>query len=681
MRSHLKSQMPVVFLMAGFISLLMACAQRAVETPGVDRGVQDEISRLLAFADHDHDQKVTVDDFPNGLVPAAYIFAIPRSAVIPANNASGHEVGQPSGHWPGQMAGRKIEIKGIYQLSNLLQELTLQKDGAEFHLEHIFESPTDHISRSIRERYWNGLTRKFDDKSLAQLLPDSKINSGEFRYLYVPSGDVVSLKYYQGIAQTHPELKMKVRSLHEPVSDEEIAQIPTNEQGLLALERDKPFVVPGGRFNEMYGWDSYFEALGLIADDRLDLAQSMVDQFVYEIHHYGKILNANRSYYLNRSQPPFLTAMASAVAEKMPNGKERDAWLEKAMLAAQAEYQDVWMGQERLTPTGLSRYAGSGVMIPPETEKGSFDFVLKPVADRHHISIETLISGYNDGSIKDAVLNDFFRQDRAVRESGHDTTYRWRVGDADRASDFVTVDLNSLLYRYELDFAKWAKKTGRAANAKKWSARAAHRRKLMLKLLWNEHLGVFADYNFKTHRHSNYITATSFYPFWADAAFLPEARAQASIRKLLGALEQPGGLSATSEVSLKAINGRPVARQWEYPNGWAPHQMVAWAALANESMLAEQTRLVRGWIQMITVNATKFNGTIPEKYDVVRRSHDVFSEYGNVGTRFSYMTKEGFGWMNASYQVGLKLLSPRQISEINQQALESVADASPNVAR
>ena len=120
---------------------------------------------------------------------------------------------------------------------------------------------------------------------------------------------------------------------------------------------------------------------------------------------------------------------------------------------------------------------------------------------------------------------------------------------------------------------------------------------------------------------------------------------------------------------------------WEYPNGWAPHQMVAWAALANKSMLTEQTRLVRDWIQMITVNATKFNGTIPEKHDVVRKSHDVFSEYGNVGTRVSYMKKEGFGWMNASYQVGLKLLSPSQISEINQQALESVADASPTVAR
>ena len=114
---------------------------------------------------------------------------------------------------------------------------------------------------------------------------------------------------------------MKVKRLEEPITDKTIAEISPNEQGLLALARNRPFVVPGGRFNEMYGWDSYFEGLGLLADGRLELARSMADQFIYEIAHYGKILNANRTYYLNRSQPPFLTAMATAVAAQMPAGR------------------------------------------------------------------------------------------------------------------------------------------------------------------------------------------------------------------------------------------------------------------------------------------------------------------------------------------------------------------------
>ena len=83
-------------------------------------------------------------------------------------------------------------------------------------------------------------------------------------------------------------------------------------------------MVPGGRFNEMYGWDSYFEALGLLEDGRLDLAQAMVEHFLYEIRHYGQILNANRSYYLTRSQPPFLTSMGLAVYARLPKGEERD---------------------------------------------------------------------------------------------------------------------------------------------------------------------------------------------------------------------------------------------------------------------------------------------------------------------------------------------------------------------
>ena len=246
------------------------------------------------------------------------------------------------------------------------------------------------------------------------------------------------------------------------------------------------------------------------------------------------------------------------------------------------------MGPDRLTDTGLSRYAGSGNNIPPEVEEGAFDYVLKPAAARHHLSVDVFQKRYNDGTVIDRQLNNFLMQDRAVRESGHDTTYRWRVLHADRASDFVTVDLNSLLYRYELDLARWSRTEFHdEAGGKNWQARADHRRELMLKYLWDTKLEMFMDYNFKTHQRSSYVSATGFYPFWAEdatqpaTAFLPLGVARRSLQNLVQALEAPGGLAATSEASLKSVLDRPVPRQWDFPNGWAPHQMIAWEALAH----------------------------------------------------------------------------------------------------
>ena len=128
--------------------------------------------------------------------------------------------------------------------------------------------------------------------------------------------------------------------------------------------RGAPFVVPGGRFNEMYGWDSYFETLGLLVDGRLELAKSMVENFVYEIEHYGKILNANRSYYLTRSQPPYLTDMILQVygrlSEKVADVESRKAWLQKCLRAAIKEYTNVWMSPPRLKDIGLSSYHPEG---------------------------------------------------------------------------------------------------------------------------------------------------------------------------------------------------------------------------------------------------------------------------------------------------------------------------------
>ena len=544
-------------------------------------------------------------------------------------------------------------------MANLLQELKLALDGKETIIgsDHIFENPVARISRSIRELYWAGLTRRIGAKDIVQnlelVLEDSKIPRAEFRHLYVPAADQTGLDYFTKISRDYPKLKLKVWSIpREP--DAKYLEEMSHRQGLLSLGLEKStdgtlqgvaFIVPGGRFNEMYGWDSYFEALGLIHDGKTDLARGMVDNFVYEIENYGKILNANRTYYLNRSQPPFLTSMISAVysSEKSPS-KE---WLKKSINAAMTEYFSVWLNPERKTETGLSRYYGNGKGIPPEVEKGHFDYFLKPAAKAHKMSVAALVRDYNSGALKDTALDDFFAQDRAVRESGHDTTYRWRVNGKDRAADFVTVDLNSLLYKAELDFAKLVKTNfndrfdfnGKNLNSQYWLEQAKSRKELMLKYLWDNDRKVFTDYNFKSQTRSTYISSTSFYPLWVsnDPAIqlLPEKDAQASVRLLLQQLELPGGLSGSSEESLKA-NGDPKnPRQWDYPNGWAPHQIIAWGALNNYGLKKDEERLIYKWLFTVTKNAANYNGTITEKIDVLHRSHAVFAEYGNVGTQFS----------------------------------------------
>lgn len=585
-----------------------------------------ELQRLYSAFDKDQDKKITLDDKIN---PEAVFRLKSRPPV---------------------------EAKGLYEISVLAQELKLSEiDNKPLEEKLIFENPVDRISRLIRERYWKGLTRRIDPKTIDKVIADTKTHALK-NYLYVPEKDKESIELYKKVSLANFEV-VKLP-----------AEIPTgfvnglgNKQGLLTLAMKNgegvPYVVPGGRFNEMYGWDSYFHALGVIQDGKPQLAKDMVDNFVYEIRYYGKILNANRTYYLTRSQPPFLTSMIRAVIDSM---KVSDEWVKEVTNAAIKEYHEVWMGKDRLTSTGLSRYAGFDDGIPPEVEDGHFDHVLAPFAKKYKVSVKELKRKFNKGEIKDQELIEFFHQDRAVRESGHDTTYRWRVGKEDRASDFVTVDLNSLLYKYEMDLA-WLLKNYKI-QGEDFEAKAFKRKELIRKYLWDKEQEMFFDYNWKLGKRADYESATAFYPLWAGD-ILTKDEARKFVPRALKALEQDGGLSASSERSVKKY-GDGEERQWDYPNGWAPHQILAWRGLKNHGFHEDADRLIYKWLYMITKNAVDYNGTIPEKFNVTTLSHKVFAEYGNVGTKFSYITLEGFGWMNASFQVGLSLLSDTRIKQL-----------------
>ena len=568
----------------------------------------------------------------------------------------------------------QYEICGTYYLSILLQELYLAKESGKKQVmltdKILFQSPLDRASYLIKNYFWDGLTRAIDECNIENAVKDSKIKQNK-NYIYVPFKDKLAYKYFKKLEKKRPGLKLSVKKLPELLNENIFHKI-NKKPGILTLglKRKKkisgiPFVVPGGRFNEMYGWDSYFESLGLIIDGKINLAVSIAENFFYEIKHYGKILNANRTYYLNRSQPPFLTSL---ILEIYNNKKKKNIlWLKKGLNYAIKEYLDVWTDSEHLTPVGLSRYFGSGKGMPPETEPTHFNSVLKPFAQKYNLSISKFRKNYLNNKIIDNNLEEYFLHDRSVRESGHDTSYRLEG----KCAYLNTVDLNSLLYKYEIDIACIIKEEfndnfyycGKKYSSLFWLNKAKKRKIIIDNLMWDKSTGFFFDYNFKRKRRTNYESATTFYPLWAKLA--SKRQAELVVKKALPILEEYGGVAASSKNSRGIINKNRPQKQWDYPFGWAPHQIIIWVGLKNYGYKKESARLAYKWLYTILRNFVDYNGTIPEKYNVVSRSHKVFAEYGNVGVDFDYITKEGFGWMNASFKVGLTFLDEKLKEKLN----------------
>lgn len=598
--------------------------------------INQTLSQLLAQEDTDGDKKITIDD----IGPKRFLLKDDK--------------------------GNPMAIEGTYQLSNLLQELALSKKNntefAEISLEDITEDPVKRISRKIKDFYWKGLTRTIDAAGVKKILEDDKIENA-ISYLYVPAGDSFAFEYFKNLEAENPALK--VVQLPEDISPEYVLSL-NKKPGILALALQTknsetsgvPFVVPGGRFNEMYGWDSYFITMGLLIDDKTDLALGMAENFKYQIDHYGKILNANRSYYLTRTQPPLYTSLIVDIIEKSNPEK---AWIERHLKTAIKEYKTVWMVQgKRLTPNGLNRYRAEGIGLPFEVEEGHFDDILEKYAPKYGLSTREFEKKYLEREILDADLDHYFTHDRSMRESGHDTTNRL-VG---ICADLNTVAINSLLYKYETDIAflietifndQFQYNENTRYSSDYWHQKAAERKEKINEFCWNEANGLYLDYNFELEEQHYFEAATTFYPLWAKIC--TEEQAAILVQKTLSKFKMKGGIAGSTPSSIAAVSEHAPTRQWDYPFGWAPHQILLWKGLLNYNFQDEAQEMIYRWLWLITRNAVDYNGTIPEKFDLSISSHKIFAEYGNVGTEFNYITEEGFGWMNASYQFGLTLLN------------------------
>ena len=465
-------------------------------------------------------------------------------------------------------------------------------------------------------------------------------------------------------------MRLDVRWLSTDPGNEEYVRDLNEAPGLLALEMERikdtpkgepdyrglPFVVPGGRFNELYGWDSYMETLGLLVNDRVDLAKSMVRHFCFCIKHYGKILNANRTYYLCRTQPPFLTDMALQVYRRISTDPDAREFLRQAILAAIKEYYSVWMTTPRYDPeSGLSRYRAQGIGVPPETEATHFVHILTPYAEKHEMTFQEFVKAYNYGKVHEPELDEYFLHDRAVRESGHDTSYRLEKV----AADLAVVDLNSCLYKYETDIARTIKEhfndslvvpaefctkgktPGYIETSAVWEQRAKNRKHTMDKLMWDEEKGMYFDYHCKLKKQTGYESATTFWAMWAGVCSTEQAAAM--VHKALPRLEEAGGLVSGTEASRGPVGLSRPNRQWDYPFGWAPQQILAWTGLAEYQFHDVAARLAYRWLFMVTSAFYRYNGVVVEKYNLtdVRAPHKVLAEYGNQGSDFRGVAKEG----------------------------------------
>ncbi|KAK0671741.1 trehalase-domain-containing protein [Cercophora samala] len=625
--------------------------------------VEPTLQSLQSQEDTDGNMQITIED--NG----------PKVLTLRTAASNGHN---------------RFDIRGTYMLSNLLQELSLAKEYGRKQIildeARLNENPVNRLSRMIRDHFWEGLTRRIDASSIEIAARDPKDWTDDPRpRIYVPRGAPEQYEYYTKVAEDRPELRLDVQLLPEKITPELVRDM-NSKPGLLAVDMEeevdpktgkktlkgRPFVVPGGRFNELYGWDSYMESLGLLVHDKVDLAKSMVQNFCFCIKHYGKILNATRSYYLCRSQPPFLTDMALRVYDKIKHEPGALEFLRTSILAAIKEYHSVWVAEPRLDPvTGLSRYRPEGLGVPPETEAGHFVHILEPYVEKHGCTFEEFVDGYNNGRIKEPELDNYFMHDRAVRESGHDTTYRFEGC----CADLATIDLNSLLFKYETDIARTIRNVfhdklvipaeycvgsmepNHVEASAIWDRRAKRRKLAIDKYLWNEQEGMYFDYDTANRKQCSYESATTFWALWAGVASPKQAAAM--VTKALPKFEAVGGLLSGTEESRGEIGLERPNRQWDYPYGWAPQQILAWTGLYRYSFTEEAERLAYKWLFMITKAFVDFNGVVVEKYDVTRPidPHRVDAEYGNQGLDFKGVAKEGFGWVNASYVYGLQIVN------------------------
>lgn len=394
-------------------------------------------------------------------------------------------------------------------------------------------------------------------------------------------------------------------------------QSDTMDYGSL-IPLPNPYIVPGGRFREIYYWDSYFTMLGLQQSGRVDMVENMVKNFAYLVDLLGFIPNGNRTYYMSRSQPPFFAMMVRVLAEMQ--GEEV---YERFLPQLRKEY-NFWMeGADKQMDT--SRWAHRRVV---HLEEGMilnryWDDRAVPRPESYREDVET--ADHIGGS--DELL---FRNIRAACESGWDFSSRWfrdgRTLATIHTTEIIPVDLNALMYNLEKTIEKGYQLKGDAAEAKAYAQRAEQRKAALMRYCWNEADGFFEDYDFVADEFTGKKSLAGAFPLFFDLA--DEKQAASVAKSIERDFLKSGGLISTLSNT---------GQQWDAPNGWAPLHWVTIQGLRSygHEPLAEEIK--ERWVNL-NVKIYHNTGKMLEKYNVM----DLTLEAGGG----EYPVQDGFGWTN-----------------------------------
>ncbi|VUD56299.1 Periplasmic trehalase [Thalassocella blandensis] len=383
---------------------------------------------------------------------------------------------------------------------------------------------------------------------------------------------------------------------------------------LLALPN--PYIVPGGRFREIYYWDSYFTMLGLRQAQRIDIIENMVANFAFLINTYGFIPNGNRSYYLSRSQPPFFSLMVELLAAEKGN-----AVLLQYLPQLQKEY-DFWMdGEKTLKPGDAHRRVVR--LKSGEILNRYWDDSNQPRLESYREDVELVAALKSEDK-------DTYRHIRAAAESGWDFSSRWFKDGKNlstvHTTDIIPVDLNALLYHLESTLALAYIKAENVQQAKYYQNRAQQRQNDLIQLTWNKKSGFFYDYDFVNQQLCEIKSLAAMYPLFFKLASDTQAKKMA--KHIKQDFLKPGGVVTTLGNT---------GQQWDSPNGWAPLQWITVQGLRNYQHTELASTIKQRWIKL---NSDVFQrtGKLLEKYNVL----DMKLEGGGG----EYPVQDGFGWTN-----------------------------------
>ncbi|AKK71822.1 trehalase [Chryseobacterium gallinarum] len=482
--------------------------------------------------------------------------------------------------------------------------------------------------------YINEIQTLFDDVQRSEIFEDQKMMTDAVPLFPVAE---INAKYEESKVTEGFDLKDFVmahfdflgakvfiqKQDHLPIEEhieklwDELTRTAYKEKGTL-LKLPKPYIVPGGRFNEFFYWDSYFIMLGLQVSGRIEMMENIVENCSYLIQNIGFVPNASRTHFLSRSQPPYFSLMLDLLSETTEDKNIYTRYYD----TMEKEY-DFWMNGEEWLTTDAS------IKRVVKTKEGDllnryYDAENTPRPESYLIDIE-------DGG--NASGEEFYRNIRSACESGWDFSSRWFADGKNiqtiETLNLAEVDLNCLLWHLETTLAKSSALLRLHEKEKYFTERAAKRRQMINKYFWDEKTENYKDYHLKKNTNTPSEHIAALYPLFLKLADEKQAAAVAKVisEKFL----YQGGLVTTTQKT---------GQQWDLPNAWAPYQWLGFKAMKNYGFDELAEKIKNNWCLNVE-RVYKNTGKLMEKYNAL--------DTETIAGGGEYPNQDGFGWTNGVY--------------------------------